>query len=175
MWYNMSMVNDNVPEFGFGWGLVTLDTKNNVLDTYFPELTVGDNKYADTARLSAGVKGAPESLQALAGEDTARRVRREPQFIIADLQLAPQTTQDVYLRLHLLSMRHCVPNSINVDGVFALLHTVVWTNFGPCAVEGFEEVRASLQAKYGTPPTVLAIDKIPRMVDYVIPSGRALG
>jgi 2,3,4,5-tetrahydropyridine-2-carboxylate N-succinyltransferase len=37
-------------------------------------------------------------------------------------------------------------------------------------VEGFELTRAKLKAKYGT-VTVLSVDKFPRMVDYVIPSG----
>jgi 2,3,4,5-tetrahydropyridine-2-carboxylate N-succinyltransferase len=47
---------------------------------------------------------------------------------------------------------------------------VVWTNYGPCEVEGFELVRAKLRAKYGQ-VTVYSVDKFPRMVDYVIPSG----
>ena len=47
---------------------------------------------------------------------------------------------------------------------------VVWTSAGPCAVDGFEEVRAALQAKYGH-VTITSVDKFPRMVDYIIPSG----
>ncbi|MDR2508818.1 MAG: 2,3,4,5-tetrahydropyridine-2,6-dicarboxylate N-succinyltransferase [Candidatus Ancillula sp.] len=169
------MVNDNVPEFGFGWGLVTFDAKNNVLDTYFPELTIGDNKYADTAKLSAEVKGVPDSLKSLEGEDAYRRVKRVAKFIISSLQFAPESTEDVYLRLHALSMRLCVPNSINLEGVYNLLNNVVWTNYGPCAVEDFETVRLQLASKFGLPPTVLLIDKFPRMVDYVIPSGVRIG
>jgi 2,3,4,5-tetrahydropyridine-2-carboxylate N-succinyltransferase len=51
-----------------------------------------------------------------------------------------------------------------------LLSNVVWTSVGPCAVESFELTRAKLKAKYGT-VTVYSVDKFPRMVDYVIPSG----
>ena len=47
---------------------------------------------------------------------------------------------------------------------------MVWTSVGPCAVDGFEVTRARLKAKYGH-LTVFAVDKFPRMVDYVIPSG----
>ncbi|MCX6430959.1 MAG: DapH/DapD/GlmU-related protein, partial [Actinobacteria bacterium] len=47
---------------------------------------------------------------------------------------------------------------------------VVWTSHGPCAVEGFESIRARLRAEYGH-VSVLSVDKFPRMVDYVIPSG----
>jgi 2,3,4,5-tetrahydropyridine-2-carboxylate N-succinyltransferase len=46
----------------------------------------------------------------------------------------------------------------------------VWTSVGPCPVENFEITRANLKQKYGA-FTVLSVDKFPRMVDYVIPSG----
>ena len=57
-----------------------------------------------------------------------------------------------------------------MNGIFGLLTNVAWTSAGPCAVEGFETVRAALRAKYGH-VTVFGVDKFPRMVDYVIPSG----
>ncbi len=49
----------------------------------------------------------------------------------------------------------------------------MWTSQGPCAVEGFEATRARLQAR--GPLHVLGVDKFPRMVDYVIPSGVRIG
>jgi 2,3,4,5-tetrahydropyridine-2-carboxylate N-succinyltransferase len=57
-----------------------------------------------------------------------------------------------------------------MDGAFALLTNVVWTNAGPCAVDGFEETRARLQTT-GQRVTVYGVDKFPRMVDYVVPGG----
>ena len=74
------------------------------------------------------------------------------------------------MRLHLLSHRLIKPHGQSLDGIFGLLTNVVWTNFGPCEVEGFELVRAKLRAKFGQ-VTVFSVDKFPRMVDYVIPSG----
>ena len=62
------------------------------------------------------------------------------------------------------------PHGQSLDGIFGLLANVVWTNHGPCEVEGFELVRAKLRAKYGQ-VTVYSVDKFPRMVDYIIPSG----
>ena len=62
------------------------------------------------------------------------------------------------------------PHGLSLEGIFGLLTNVVWTNHGPCQVDGFELVRAKLQAKYGQ-VTVYSVDKFPRMVDYVIPSG----
>jgi 2,3,4,5-tetrahydropyridine-2,6-dicarboxylate N-succinyltransferase len=89
---------------------------------------------------------------------------------IGDLQTKPTSTEDVWLRLHLLSARLAVPHSISMEGVFGLLANVVWTSAGPCAVEGFESTRARLRAG-GRQVTVFGVDKFPRMVDYVLPSG----
>jgi len=72
--------------------------------------------------------------------------------------------------LMVLSHRLVKPHGQSLDGIFGLLANVVWTNHGPCEVEGFELVRAKLRAKYGQ-VTVYSVDKFPRMVDYVIPSG----
>ena len=57
-----------------------------------------------------------------------------------------------------------------MDGIFGLLTNVVWTNVGPCAVEGFEATRARLRAA-GAHVTVFGVDKFPRMIDYVVPTG----
>jgi 2,3,4,5-tetrahydropyridine-2-carboxylate N-succinyltransferase len=62
------------------------------------------------------------------------------------------------------------PHGQSLDGIFGLLTNVVWTSVGPCAVEGFELTRARLKAKHGA-IAVYGVDKFPRMVDYVIPSG----
>jgi 2,3,4,5-tetrahydropyridine-2,6-dicarboxylate N-succinyltransferase len=108
---------------------------------------------------------------ALAGADDVRAVTREVRLVeIGDLQDAPSSTEDVWLRLHLLSTRLVVPHSISLEGVFGLLTNVVWTSAGPCAVEGFEETRARLRAS-GQHVTVFGVDKFPRLVDYVMPSG----
>ncbi len=77
---------------------------------------------------------------------------------------------DAYLRLHLLSWRLVKPNGVNVNGIFAKLTNVVWTNHGPFEVEGFELRRAELKAE-GLQVQVDGLDKFPRMTDYVIPSG----
>ncbi|MFV3037698.1 hypothetical protein ACNI5A_31695, partial [Klebsiella pneumoniae] len=82
---------------------------------------------------------------------------------------------DAYLRLHLLSMRLAKPNTLNLDGIFAALNNVVWTNYGPFAVEDFalrklDVMAAANQCVPGLPKVdvnVLSIDKFPRMVDYV--------
>ena len=142
-----------------GFGLVTL-SGDTVLDVWFPSPALGT---------TAG--DAPTELTKLEGDDEVRAVRREVRLVeIGDLSVAPATTEDVWLRLHLLSARLVKPHEISMDGVFGLLTNVVWTSAGPCAVDGFEGTRARLRAN-GQHVTVHGVDKFPRMVDYVLPTG----
>ncbi len=141
-------------------GLATITTSGTVLDTWFPEPHLGDMPEGAVA---------PEALTALVGSDDVRQVRRDVVLAQIDLDSPPTDAIDAYLRLHLLSHRLAEPNSINLDGLFGVLPNVVWTTQGPCAVEGFELTRAALRSR--GPVQVLSVDKFPRMVDYVVPSG----
>ncbi len=145
----------------WGHGLASTTDDGTVLDVWFPSPALGDHDGSE----------APTELTALEGRDDLRGVRREVRLVaIADLATAPTTTEDVWLRLHLLSTRLVAPHGQSMEGVFGLLTNVVWTSAGPCAVDGFETVRARLQAA-GQHVTVFGVDKFPRMVDYVVPSG----
>jgi 2,3,4,5-tetrahydropyridine-2-carboxylate N-succinyltransferase len=142
-----------------GHGLATRTDAGTVLDVYYPAPTLGGG---DAAEVPAG-------LAELVGSDAARGVRTELVHTAIDLDAAPADAADVYLRLHLLSHRLVRPHGQNLTGVFGLLSNVVWTNHGPCAVDGFEQVRTRLRAR--GPVTVYGVDKFPRMVDYVLPTG----
>jgi 2,3,4,5-tetrahydropyridine-2-carboxylate N-succinyltransferase len=139
-----------------------------VLDTWFPAPELGSFAAAATARLTAH-ELAPE-LARLLGADADRGVEViGVRTTIADISSAPVDAYDAYLRLHLLSHRLVRPHGANMDGVFGLLTNVVWTNHGPCAVDGFELTRAKLRARGQV--MVYGVDKFPRMVDYVLPTG----
>lgn len=143
----------------WAWGLATVAASGAVLDVWYPQPSLGDEPTAS----------APDALAALAGADAARRVRTEAVCTSIDLDSAPADAADAYLRLHLLSARLARPRTINLDGIFGVLSNVVWTSAGPCAVEDFDEVRLALRARGHV--TVFGVDKFPRMVDYVVPSG----
>jgi len=146
----------------WGYGLATLDAAGTVLDVWFPAPALGTRP--DDAL-------PPTELTVLQGSDQDRGVTREVLLVeIADLQAAPVTTEDVWLRLHLLSTRLVAPHALSLEGQFGLLANVVWTSAGPCAVEGFETVRARLRTN-NRHLTVFGVDKFPRMVDYVLPTG----
>ena len=141
-----------------GHGIATL-AGSTVLDVWYPSPALG------------ALIGKPDAtLASMVGNDEARGVTRELVSLEIDLTVAPKDAKDAFLRLHLLSHRLVKPHGQSLDGIFGLLSNVVWTSAGPCAVEGFEETRAKLKSKYGH-ITVFAVDKFPRMVDYVIPSG----
>ena len=140
-----------------GHGIATI-AGGVVLDTWFLQPTLG------------ALPAVPSELQALVGIDAIRGVSKELVSVEIDLDKAPTSVSDAYLRLHLLSHRLVKPHGLNLDGIFGILNNVVWTSYGPCAVEGFEITRAKLKAAYGN-VNVFGIDKFPRMVDYVIPSG----
>lgn len=141
-----------------GHGIATI-AQGVTLDVWFPHPT-----------LSALSGSAPAELTALATADEARGVTREVVSLEIDTSKAPANAADAYLRLHLLSHRLVKPHGVALDGIFGLLSNVVWTSVGPCAVDGFEITRARLKAVHGN-VNVYGVDKFPRMVDYVIPSG----
>jgi 2,3,4,5-tetrahydropyridine-2-carboxylate N-succinyltransferase len=148
----------NMSSLAHGHGIATL-SGSTVLDVWYPSPALGS------------LTGNPSPfLTSMAGSDDLRGVRREVISLEIDLTVAPSDAYDAYLRLHLLSHRLVKPHGQSLDGIFGLLTNVVWTSVGPCAVEGFEETRAKLKAHYGH-LTVYSVDKFPRMVDYVIPSG----
>jgi 2,3,4,5-tetrahydropyridine-2,6-dicarboxylate N-succinyltransferase len=153
----------------FGIGLATLADDGTVLDTWFPEPELGaDESAPGTVRLS--VAEVPAELADLAGRDEDRGVETVVvRTVIGSLADKAVDAYDAYLRLHLLSHRLVAPHGLNADGFFGVLTNVVWTNHGPCAVDGFELVRARLRRRGAV--TVYGVDKFPRMVDYVLPAG----
>jgi len=141
-----------------GHGIATI-SNGTTLDVWFPAPT-----------LSALSGALPAELISLAGADVARGVTREVISLEIDTTKPPVDAADAYLRLHLLSHRLVKPHGVALDGIFGLLSNVVWTSVGPCAVDGFEITRARLKAAHGH-ISVYGVDKFPRMVDYVVPSG----
>ncbi len=82
----------------------------------------------------------------------------------------PTSAQEAYLRLHLLSLRHVRPREINLDGIFGLLNNVAWTNRGPIDPEAMN-VFLAFDNLAGEHIGVHSVDKFPRMIDYVVPTG----
>jgi len=141
-----------------GVGLATW-WSGNLLDVWYPQPALGAE--------AAPVPG----LDAAARPDDVRGVEvRTVRTVIDDLQSPPADVADAYLRLHLLSHRLVRPRTINLDGIFGILPNVAWTTRGPIALD--ELPAARLRARtHGEHVVVLGVDRFPRMIDYVVPSG----
>lgn len=159
-------------------GLATVAEDGTVLDTWFPrpEL-VAEPGPAGSERLSAARaaellgEAAPQAL----GADPRRGVEVVAvRTVIASLDDKPLDAHDVYLRLHLLSNRLVRPHGLSLEGQFAFLANVAWTNLGPVPVDAVEKVRLAARAS-GTQLNVTSVDKFPRMTDYVVPKGVRIG
>ena len=160
----------------WGWGLASQDEQGRTLDVWYPKAEIS------TPPAPANRPNHDFGDQ-VHNQPDARGIRRVPVFTVADLDGPIADAADAYLRLHLLSMRLTPPNSMNLDGIFEQLTTVVWTNYGPFAVEDFALRRSQVMAAASrsmpgipvTQVTVLSVDKFPRMVDYVVPEGVRIG
>jgi len=141
----------------WGYGVATIAANGDLLDVWYSN--VGLAPLTDRADLTA-----------LLAPDAIRAVTKEIVDLEIELERAPTSAADAYLRLHLLSHRLVKPHGQNLDGLFGLLTNVAWTSAGPCSLVDFEMTRARLRAHYGH-ISVYGVDKFPRMVDYVIPEG----
>ncbi|MET0589587.1 MAG: 2,3,4,5-tetrahydropyridine-2,6-dicarboxylate N-succinyltransferase [Naasia sp.] len=144
----------------WGYGLATIASDGTVLDTWFPDPHLGE--------LPAGRDRwiVPAAIAEQAGDDPRRDVRVDAVTVEIDLDVAPTSTSDVYLRLQLLSHTLVRPNELNLDGIFGHLPIVAWTNAGPVHPDF---AAASLPALKRHGIEIQGVDKFPRLTDYVIP------
>lgn len=149
-------------------GLATVSTTDPgvVLDAWFPAPELGARPASNEQWI------APTELEALINDEPEHHRLRgvEARYVNLEIDLdeAPQSTEDAYLRLHLLSHRLVLPNSINLEGIFAKLPNVVWTTVGPMLPD-YYTLRLPLLKRHGI--TAVGVDKFPRLTDYVVPSG----
>ncbi len=142
----------------YGYGISTIAKDGSTLDTYFHQLGLG------------AAKASRVDLASLEGADNEREITRKLVKTEIELDKAPASVADAYLRLHLLSHRLVKPHGLSLEGIFSILNNVIWTSHGPCAIAGFDQVRLKLRAKYGY-LAIYGVDKFPRMLDYVLPEG----
>jgi 2,3,4,5-tetrahydropyridine-2-carboxylate N-succinyltransferase len=144
----------------WGYGLATTAGDGTVLDTWFREPLLGGIPSGRDPHI------APADFGLMIGSDPRRNVTIDFVTVEIDLDSAPASTSDAYLRLHLLSHLLVRPNTINLDGIFGQLPVVAWTNAGPVHPADYADQRLTLQ-RAGI--AAHSIDKFPRLVDYVSP------
>ena len=170
--------------FAFAIGHSRRNAEGEPLDYYYPApLMKPDAATADliAARFTPGIHQASPAAVAefcndLGSSDSASAMLglaeadKPLDAVLLEGDDAIVATADAYLKLHLLSHRLALPNTLNLDGIFAHLPNVVWTSDGPLDPREFAQAqtRARLQ---GRNLEVMLVDKFPRMTNYVIPTG----
>jgi 2,3,4,5-tetrahydropyridine-2-carboxylate N-succinyltransferase len=157
-----------------GSGLATIADNGTILDAWFPNPhlsqqvdSCGTVDLSDQALPELGEAAARLPLQ----KDVGRKVTvRAVRTLIESLSEPAVDAFDIYLRLHLLSHRLVRPRAINLTGIFSILTNVAWTSIGPCLPSEVDNIRWRMRAN-GVALDVRSVDKIPRMTDYVVPSG----
>ena len=160
-----------------GVGFATLSQRGEMLEAWFRAPLLADDIHSSrTTRLSA------EDLAVAFGEQAASALRDDPiravatiaiRTEIADLSQPPVDLPDVYLRLQLLSHRLVRPRQLSLDGMAAILPDIAWTSRGACLPEQIEAALWAARVQ-GFNLEIRSIFKIPRMVDYVVPTGVAI-
>jgi 2,3,4,5-tetrahydropyridine-2,6-dicarboxylate N-succinyltransferase len=144
----------------WGHGLATKDAEGHVLDVWFPDPKLGPAPKTDALWV------VPKELDALVGSDPRRAIETQVVRTEIDLTQPVSSTEDAYLRLHLISHLLVKPNSISLEGLIAAMPIVAFTSIGSVALNDLDRLRPSL-TKAGV--VIHAIDKFPRLLDYVTP------
>lgn len=159
-----------------GIGIANIAMDGTVLDTWYPDPALIDaGTWSESYPLETGTTrlGArdltPRMLQLVRLDEDRLVEQVAVRTVITDLSQPPVDAHDVYLRLHLLSHRKVRPHELHMTNALDKLSNVVWTNKGPCLPDNFEWVRTALRTRGLI--HVYCIDRLPRMVDYVVPSG----
>ena len=93
-------------------GIANKSSKGELLDVYFSTIEFGEKK------VDAGLIEIKNNSQQIIEVDWDEN----------DLERPIETVSDAYLKLHLLSNKFVLPNSINLNGLFSSLTTVSYTH-----------------------------------------------
>ena len=133
-------------------GLITKSSSGETLDAYFPIIEFNDQK---------------TDIQDINTDNLEKEVV-EIHWTQKDLDEPIEDVVSAYLKLHLISYRFVLPNSVNLDGLFNALPNVAWTNKGPISIDEIDqELLNSKQSKGDL--FIRSLDKFPQLVDYIIP------
>lgn len=175
-----------------GLGLATRNAKNEIIEVYYPApllspdaglaslllancaIQSGENAVSEIDETSAHalVTKLLEAKFTEHAEQVQQINEGQGQLILCVLftDSTPASVAEAYLKLHLLSHRLCKPHSLNLEGLFAVLHNLAWTNEGAIDLEELPERQLAARLR-GTALEVASVDKFPKMTSYVVPAG----
>lgn len=177
--------------FSIAFGSATKNRDGKIIEAFFPHprLNPSDALVAAIADVSGYTEGnqaievTAEQSAALATAFAANNDAQNAAFaekaanssqplvvVILATDEKPQSVAEGFLKLQLISNRLVQPHGTVLDGIFGLLHNIAWTNQG--AIDLPELADRQIEARLaGETLTVDCVDKFPKMVDYVVPTG----
>tara|TARA_B100000767_G_scaffold66230_1_gene62624 strand:- start:268 stop:1182 length:915 start_codon:yes stop_codon:yes gene_type:complete len=133
-------------------GIATKSLAGDILDVFYPVIDFGGEK---------------TEIQEIKEIDPSKELI-EISWSQAELDAPVDNVCSAYLKLHLISYKFVIPNSINLEGLFGCLPNVAWTNQGPVSLEEIDkkifDAKSSNQNIF-----VRSLDKFPCLTDYIIP------
>jgi 2,3,4,5-tetrahydropyridine-2-carboxylate N-succinyltransferase len=174
--------------YALAFGIGTKNRNDDWLEVYFPRPAFRPNQaLVHGIAAVTGYKGGNNDIELNADQlrELADTITDERQnSVVAQMASstkpvvltmiesddALQSTPETYLKLHLLSHRCVLPNEQNLEGIYPLLPNVAWTEQGAVDLNEIEERQFKARLK-GQVLEVSAVDKFPKMTNYVIPSG----
>ena len=133
-------------------GIANISSKGEMLDVFFPCVEFGEEKI-----LGEIPKIDNNSMKIVEISWTEKDLERPIENII-----------DAYLKLHLISYKLVLPNSLNLDGLFLNIPNVVWTNQGPISIDEIDE-RLIASKINKNELYIRSIDKFPCLTDFIVP------
>jgi 2,3,4,5-tetrahydropyridine-2-carboxylate N-succinyltransferase len=175
--------------YSFAIGVGSKNSRGEWLEVFYPTpLLNPDPALSDILGVSLGISSgeiepSSEQLAALQSalshngySDMASSIQQlavSSRPVVAVLMTdntPPTSVPEGYLKLHLLSHRLVKPHGTDLTGIFGTLKNIAWTNVG--AIDIDELPARLLEARMaGQPLSVDCVDKFPKMVDYIVPSG----
>lgn len=177
--------------FAFAFGTATLNRDGKLIEAFYPQPQIqvraelisalqtafnleDGNQFhtftaSDVATLVDVLKQQGEESQAELAAQMADSAQPLVLTILKEDQ-APTSIAEAFLKLQLISHRLAKPHGINLDGIFGLLHNIAWTSQGPIDLPELAERQWQARLK-GEVLTVDCVDKFPKMVDYIVPTG----
>ena len=177
--------------FALGFGTATKNRDGKIIEVFFPTpiLNPSDQLVADLAAVAGYSEGnqalkitaaqSAELAKVFAANDQAasaafaEKAAASAQPLVLVILASddkPQSVAEGFLKLQLISNRLVQPHGTVLDGIFGLLHNIAWTNEGPIDLPELAERQIEARLA-GRTLSVDCVDKFPKMVDYVVPTG----
>jgi len=180
----------NTPIHSFGIGIGSKNAAGEIIEVLFPQPAIGADDELATAllelcNLQAGECGykeidkasctqlasnLPEDLAQIANSFDISSPRHGIVLCVLGSDQAPESIPEAFLKLQLLSHRLVKPHGVNLDGMFAVLKNLAWTDEGAIDLEDLPARRIAAR-NAGRTMNISSIDKFPKMTDYVVPAG----